>query len=469
MTDITFLGAARSVTGSRFLVRAGDCRLLVDCGLFQERELRSRNWEDFPFPPREIDAVILTHAHIDHCGYLPKLVREGFSGDIYCTPPTAEVVKVALLDSAKIHQEDAAYKKRRHEKEKRRGPYPEIPLYTVADAEAVFPHLATVPYRREVAVSPRVKLTFRDAGHIIGSSLVELKISVEGGEESLLFTGDLGRRHNPLLGSPEAVEGPDYLVVESTYGDRLHESGRAALDKLQAVIGETARKRGNVVIPTFAIERAQELLYFIKLLRQEEKIPALDCFIDSPMAIDITGIYSSFPEYLNGGHRDRLTGGGSPFTFPLLNMTRETKDSIAINRHRGPAIIMAGSGMCTGGRIKHHLVQNISRPESTILFIGYQARGTLGRGIVERPERVRILGKIHPVRARIETINGFSAHADRDGIINWLKKFTRPPKKVFVVHGEEESSLALAGTIRARFGWRTAVPSYGETLILQNR
>lgn len=467
MTTVTFLGGARSVTGSRFLIRAeGDC-LLVDCGLFQERELRARNWEDFPFPPGEIDAVILTHAHLDHCGYLPKLVREGFSGDIYCTPPTAEVVKIALLDSAKIHEEDAAYKKRRHEKEKRKGPYPEVPLYTTADAEAVFPHLVTVPYRASAAVSPRMKLTFRDAGHIIGSSLVELKVAGDGGEERLLFSGDLGRRRNPLLSNPETVEGADYLFLESTYGDRLHESQAAALGKLRGVINETAARGGKVVIPTFAIERAQELIYFIKLLREEEKIPALDCFIDSPMAIDITGIYASFPDYLNGGSLDRFAGGGSPFSFPLLNMTRDTRDSIAINSHRGPAIIMAGSGMCTGGRIKHHLVGQISRPESTILFVGYQARGTLGRAIQERPDEVRILGRNRPVRARIETINGFSAHADRDEIVGWLDKFALPPKRVFVVHGEEESSLALAETIRTRFGWDSSVPEYRQTINLR--
>ncbi len=469
MIEITFLGGARSVTGSRFLVRAGGGTLLVDCGLFQERELRSRNWEDFPFPPRQIDAVVLTHAHLDHCGYLPKLVREGFAGDIYCTPPTAEVVKIALLDSAKIHQEDAAYKKRRHQKEGRQGPYPEVPLYTVADAEAVFPHLVTVPYRKEVAVSPRVKLTFRDAGHIIGSALAELKIKDEGDPQSLLFSGDLGRKQNPLLASPEPVEETDFLFLESTYGDRLHESAPAALDKLRSVIVETAERGGKVVIPTFAIERAQELLYFIKQLLEAGDIPALDCFIDSPMAIDITGIYNSFPDYLNGDSRNQFSGGGSPFSFPLLNMTRETKDSIAINSHQGPAIIMAGSGMCTGGRIKHHLVQQISRPETTILFVGYQARGTLGRILLERPQKVRILGQDRLIRARIEQINGFSAHADRDEIVNWLGRITRAPKRVFVVHGEEKSSLALAETIQNRFDWETVVPAYQEIHILQNR
>lgn len=469
MTSVTFLGAARSVTGSRFLVQADSGNFLVDCGLFQERELRRYNWEDFPFPPRRIDAVIITHAHLDHCGYLPKLVREGFSGPIYCTPPTAEVARIALLDSAKIQMEDTAYKKRRHQKEGRKGPHPYIPLYTVADAEAVFPLFVTVPYRKKVRISPRATLVFRDAGHIIGSALVELKIEEESIEQSLLFTGDLGRKLNPVLNNPERVEGMDYLFTESTYGDRLHGSNREAIEKFRRVIVETVKRGGNVVIPTFAIERAQELLYSIKLFLQEKKIPDLDCFIDSPMAINITEVYNSFPDYLNGGNLDRLSGGGTPFSFPRLKMTRETKDSIAINSHSGPAIIMAGSGMCTGGRIKHHLVKNISRPESTILFVGYQARGTLGRVLLERPEEARILGRNRPVRARIEQISGFSGHADRDGIIGWMEKIVQPPKQVFVVHGEEESSLALAETIRTRFGWETIVPEYRQTLILQNR
>ncbi|MEA1928699.1 MAG: MBL fold metallo-hydrolase [Candidatus Auribacterota bacterium] len=463
MASIQFLGAARNVTGSRFILRTDESCLLIDCGLFQERKLRSRNWDDFPVPPREIDAVVLTHAHIDHCGYLPKLVREGFSGKIFCTPPTAAIAQVALLDSAKIHEEDAAYKKRRHRKEKRKGPHPEVPLYTVKDAEAVLPMLETVPYHQSRELTPSARVIFHDAGHIIGSSCLELRIKGGGEEKKLIFSGDLGRLNNPLLNDPERFEEADYIFVESTYGDRLHESGPEAIETLEKGIAETAHSGGNVVIPTFAIERAQELLYFIKQLMEEEKIPRLDCFIDSPMAINITEVYSSFTGYLDHINFNGENNDGSPFSFPTLKITRSADESKAINQHRGSAIIMAGSGMCTGGRIKHHLVQNIGRPESTLLFVGYQAQGTLGRILLEHPEEVRILGNIHKVRARIERINGFSAHADRDELLGWLSAFKNPPRKLFIVHGEEESALALAGSVREKFGWETVVPEYLET------
>ncbi len=467
MATVTFLGASGGVTGSRFLVRSEKSSVLVDCGLFQEREFRSRNWDAFPVPPREIEAVVLTHAHIDHCGYLPKLVREGFGGPVFCTPPTAEVARVTLLDSAKLQEEDAAYKKRRHEKEKRESPYPPVPLYTVKDAEAVMPLLRTAPYEEPVEVAPGVSVLFRDAGHIIGSSIVELRLRDGGSQKRLVFSGDLGRKHNPLLHDPAVVEGADYLFLESTYGDRNHESRSEAIGTLQRVIVETAGRGGKVIIPTFAVERAQELLYFIKRLTAEGKIPSLAVFVDSPMAIDITKIYRAFPEYLDREDLSGIRPGESPFSFPGLKMTRSTEDSKAINRHPGSAIIMAGSGMCTGGRIKHHLVQNISRPESAILFVGYQARGTLGRIILDRPSEVRILGDQHPVRARIEQINGFSAHADKDELLEWLSGFTTPPRKLFVIHGEEQSSQALAAAVRERFGWETVVPEYLETYSLR--
>ena len=463
MATVTFLGAARNVTGSRFILRTDDSCLLIDCGLFQERELRSRNWDDFPVSPREIDAVVLTHAHIDHCGYLPKLVDEGFSGKIFCTPPTAAVARVALLDSAKLQVEDAAYKKRRHKKEKRVSPNPYLPLYTVEDAEAVLPLLEKVPYHQSREISSDARVVFHDAGHIIGSSIVELWIGDGNDRKRLVFSGDLGRRNNPLLYDPEGLSGADYIFVESTYGDRLHESGEAAVKILERVIVETAEQGGNVIIPTFAIERAQELIYFINRLREEGKIPLLAGFIDSPMAIDITKIYASFPEYLDGVNFAGETSGGSPFSSSSIKMTRSTDDSKAINRHRGSAIIMAGSGMCTGGRIKHHLVHNIGRPESTVLFVGYQARGTLGRILLERPREARILGRSHPVRARIERINGFSAHADRDELLEWLSNFQKPPRKLFVIHGEEESALSLAEAVWDRSGWETIVPEYLET------
>ena len=444
MATITFLGAARNVTGSRFILRTDESCILVDCGLFQERDLRSRNWDDFPVPPKEIDAVVLTHAHIDHCGYLPKLVREGFYGKIFCTPPTAAVARVALLDSAKIHEEDAAYKKRRHKKENRKGAHPEVPLYTVKDAEAVLPLLEKVPYLEPRELTPSAEVVFHNAGHIIGSSCLEIRLRDGGEKKKLVFSGDLGRLNNPLLDDPEKFEDADYIFVESTYGDRLHESGGDAIGTLERVIAETSQAGGKVVIPTFAIERAQELIYFIKRMMSEGKIPTLTCYIDSPMAINITKIYSAFPGYLD--HITFTEDGldGSPFSFPSLKITRSADESKAINRHQGAAVIMAGSGMCTGGRIKHHLVHNIGRPESTLLFVGYQAKGTLGRILLEHPEEVRILGNIHKVRARIERINGFSAHADRDELLGWLSNFKKPPRKLFVIHGEEESALALA-------------------------
>lgn len=463
MASISFLGASRNVTGSRFMLRTKESNVLIDCGLFQERDLRFRNWEDFPFPPKEIDVVVLTHAHIDHCGYLPKLVREGFSGKILCTTPTVEVARVALLDSAKIHEEDAAYKKRRHKKENRKGPFPEIPLYTVKDAEAVLPLLDPVPYHKPRNLTPDAEVTFYDAGHIIGSSCLELRIREGVEEKKLIFSGDLGRLNNPLLSDPERFEEADYIFVESTYGNRLHESGQDAIETLKRVISETAQSGGNIVIPTFAIERTQELIYFLKRLIGEGQIPRLTCFIDSPMAANITKIYSSFPKYLDQETINEEGMDGSPFSFPSLVITKTSEESKEINEYQGSAVIMAGSGMCTGGRIKHHLVHNIGRPESTLLFVGYQARGTLGRILLGKPREVRILGKIHPVRARIEQINGFSAHADRDELIEWLSSFKSSPRKVFVIHGEEESSLALAETIRSKWGWETVIPDYMAT------
>ncbi|MDP8214088.1 MAG: MBL fold metallo-hydrolase [Candidatus Euphemobacter frigidus] len=466
MITVTFLGAARNVTGSRFIVRTGEICLLVDCGLFQERDLRYRNWEDFPVNPGEIDAVVLTHAHIDHCGYLPKLVREGFAGKIFCTPPTAGVARVALLDSAHIQEEDAAYKERRHKKKRQRGPYPEIPLYTVKDAEAVLPLLETVSYYQPRKISSTATVVFHDAGHIIGSSIVELRIGKSEERKRLIFSGDLGRRNNPLLNDPDLIEAADYVFVESTYGDRLHESGDEAVETLVKVITETAAAGGNIIIPTFAIERAQELLFFIKQLLEEGRIPRLPSFIDSPMAIDITKVYASYPEYLDHVNLSGAAGGGSPFLFPALKMTRSTEESKAINRRRGSALIMAGSGMCTGGRVKHHLVNNITRPESTVLFVGYQARGTLGRVILERPREVRILGRQFPVRARIEKINGFSSHADRDELMDWISGFKEPPRRLFVIHGEERASQSLARAVRDRLGFNTVVPAYLESYSL---
>ncbi len=459
---ITFLGAAENVTGSRFLVESGKSRILIDCGLYQEREFRTRNWEAFPVEPAGIDNVILTHAHLDHCGYLPRLARKGFKGKIFCTPPTTGIAQISLLDSAKIQEEDAKFKRKRHRREGRKGAYPEVPLYTIDDAKNAFSYFENVPYQKQIQISSDIKATFYDAGHILGAAMIELKIAEDGKEKRCIFSGDIGRWNRPILCDPTVFAKADYVFMESTYGNRLHEEKEVPVEKLQRVIVETKEAGGNVVIPTFAIERAQELLFYISKLLREDKIPHLIVFVNSPMAINVTEVFKEYSDYFDKEAKALMGRGDSPFEFPLLKTTRSVAESKAINYIKGTSIIMAGSGMCTGGRIKHHLVHNITRPESTILFVGYQAKGTLGREILERPERVRILGQIYPVRARIEKINGISAHADRDELLRWASGFKKPPEKTFIIHGEKEVAADFASTLRKSLKSEVIVPKYLE-------
>ncbi|MCK4905400.1 MBL fold metallo-hydrolase [bacterium] len=463
---IKFLGAVGDVTGSRFLLEGEKTQVLIDCGLYQGRGSRARNWEKFPADPTKIDSVILTHAHLDHCGYLPKLAKEGFKGKIFCTEPTAEIAKISLLDSAKIQVEDAEHKKRRHEKEGRKGPYPEVPLYTVEDAESVFPLLETVSYKETVQVAPNITATFYDAGHVLGSAMIELKSNNNGKETKIIFSGDIGRWDKPLLCDPTLFEKADYVLMETTYGDRLHEQKGPSVEKLQKIIVETVAKGGNIIIPTFAIERTQELLFHLSQLLRVKKIPALPVFIDSPMAINVTEVFKNHVNYFDEETRDLIKNGNSPFIFPSLKTTRSSEDSRKINDVKEPSIIMAGSGMCTGGRVKYHLLSNITRPESTILFVGYQARGTLGREILERPETVRILGAMHEVKARIEKINGFSAHADKDELLKWVSGFKEIPKKFFLVHGEKEVTEKFASFLKEKITSEIIIPEYLKEYIL---
>ena len=453
---LKFLGAAGNVTGSRFLLENENHRILVDCGMFQERDFRFHNWEKFPVPPSSIDAVVLTHAHLDHCGYLPKFIKEGFKGKIFCTPPTSEIAQIALLDSAKLQEEDAIFKKRRHEKEGRKGPYPEIPLYTIEDTKKVFPHFVTFPYNREFQITPDIKITFHDAGHILGSAMIEVK--VDG--KTIVFSGDIGRWNKPILCDPTIFKKADYVVMESTYGNRVHEEQFSSEEKLQEVIVETQKRGGNVVIPTFAIERAQELLYYLSELLREDKIPHLLTFVDSPMAINVTKVFRKYSNYFNVEMRNLLKTGKSPFDFPLLRLTMSTEESKMINYIKGTSIIMAGSGMCTGGRIKHHLRNNITNPESTILFVGYQAKGTLGREILEGKEEVRIHGQFYPVRAKIGKINGFSAHGDKNELLKWISSIKKIPEKIFIVHGEEDVSKDFASFLRKNLTSEVIIPDY---------
>jgi len=463
---LKFLGAARSVTGSRYSIESHSVKLLVDCGLYQERELRSRNWGPFPVPPHTLDALLLTHAHLDHCGLLPKLVREGFRGKVYCTTATSDIAEIMLLDSAKLQQEDAEFKRKRHEQEGKRDPFPEVPLYTVEDVEASLPLFSPVHYGESFQLGNGIKATLFDAGHVLGSAMIMLTVNEGGMERTILFSGDVGRWNAPMLRDPTLFAEADYVVVESTYGDRLHESFADISDRLAQEINLTLRAGGNIVVPSFALERAQEVLYYLNKLTMQRRIPQMKVFLDSPMAVSINKIFERHPELYDQEMTRLVHANKSPFDLPGLKVSYALDESKIISNLTSGAMIIAGSGMCTGGRIKHHLVTNISRPESTILFVGYQAVGTLGRQIVDGAKTVRILGQYYPVRARIAQIHGFSAHADRDELLRWLSGLKKAPKHVFVTHGESEVAESFGNFLRKKTGWDISIPDYLEEVEL---
>jgi metallo-beta-lactamase family protein len=460
-----FLGAAGYVTGSRFLIEAGRSRVLVDCGLCQERENLCHNWDPLAVSPATIQSVLLTHAHLDHCGWLPRLVKEGFRGRIYCTAPTIDIARILLADSARIMEEDAEAKRLRHQREGRRGPYPEVPLYTVQDAEAVSRLFTPVQYGRPVQVAQHISAEFRDAGHILGSATVRVSVARGRSEQSILFSGDLGRPGRPIVQDPDGQRGASSVVIESTYGDRVHPREDVE-ERLGQVIRETVAAGGNVVIPAFAVERAQELMYHLGRLVTSGRIPPVPVLLDSPMAQSVTQVFEKYPDLLDPDVARALRAGRSPFDFPGLRYVRGQQESEGVDRTAGSKVIIAGSGMATGGRIKRHLINNIGRPESTVLFVGYQAQGTLGRQILDGMKPVRILGAMYPVRARIERIDAFSAHADRDGLLEWLESLRPAPQRVFLVHGEEAAARSFGQLLHGRNGWDVSVPAHGETVDL---
>ena len=464
---LRFLGAAKNVTGSSYYLESNHTRLLVDCGLYQEREFRGRNWESFLISPHNINAVLLTHAHLDHCGLLPKLVRDGFQGKIYCTAATADISEIMLLDAAKLQEEDAEFKRKRHEREGRKGPFPEIPLYTVDDAKISLPQFIPVPYRQPIQLGDGVKATFYEAGHVFGSSMIKILINQGGEERTIIFSGDVGRWNKPILRDPTVFNEADYVLIESTYGDRLHEGGGEIGNNLAQIIHSTLGAGGNIVVPSFAFERAQEILYYLNKLLTEGHIPQLMVFLDSPMAISINEVFTRHPKLYDEEMSELVNRDKSPFDFPGLGLARTVDESKAINHIEGTTMIIAGSGMCTGGRIKHHLVANISRPESTILFVGYQAVGTLGREIVDSASEVRILGQRYPVRAKIAQITGFSAHADRDELFKWLSGLKSAPRHVFITHGESEAARSFSVFLEKKTGWNISVPEYREEVVLE--
>jgi metallo-beta-lactamase family protein len=464
--QLTVLGANRQVTGSRYCLEAGGRRIMIDCGMFQEREFLARNWESCPVSAQDFDALLLTHVHVDHSGLLPKLVRDGFVGPIYTTRPSVELAAVVLRDAAHIQMEDALFKQKRHRKEGRSGRFPVVPLYTEADVERVLPRLKPVPYRKPIAVNDVFSVTFHDAGHILGSAMLEVRVTEGATTHSVLFSGDIGQWNRPIVRDPTLFERADFVVMESTYGDRDHDGGEDIGDQLRTVINSTVSRGGSVIVPTFAIERAQELMYYISRLAYAGSIPHVEVFLDSPMAANVTDIFLKFRDCYDEETWQLINSGQSPLRFPGLRLVRTVKESQAINSLKMPCIIMASAGMCNAGRIKHHLRHHIGNPHDTILFVGYQARGTLGRQILDGAEEVRIHGNMQRVRARIEQIHGLSAHADRRGLLRWLGHLQEAPRRVFVTHGEEDSSLAFARQINEQLKWPVHVPQYAESVPL---
>jgi metallo-beta-lactamase family protein len=463
---LNFCGAAQNVTGSCYHLAVNGQQLLIDCGFFQEHKLKSRNWDPFPFHANEIDAVLLTHAHLDHCGLLPKLRKAGFEGRIHTTPATADIAQIVMLDAAHIQEEDIRHKQQRHQREGRTSPHPYEPLFTVSDAESVLPRFVTTDYEQTVAVGDGIEATFHDAGHILGSASIMLKITSGGETRRVLFSGDLGRYDTPIIRDPAAIAEADYVIIESTYGNRLHKPNAGIPAALADVIGATVEAGGNILIPSFAVERTQELLFHLHNLQRQDRIPHLLAFVDSPMAIRVTDVFKRHPKLFDAETTAMLARGEHPCDFSGLKMSASVDQSKAINYIRGSALIIAGSGMCTGGRIKHHLRKNITRPESTILFIGYQAVGTLGRIILEGADSVRIHGGNYPVKARIHKINGFSAHGDRNELNRWISNLKNKPRRVIVSHGEPDAATAFAEFIHDQHGWDTTVAEYLTPLTL---
>lgn len=457
MAKITFLGAAGTVTGSKYLIEAGGKRLLVDCGLFQgPNELTQRNWDRLPIDPATIDWVLLTHAHIDHTGYLPRLVHNGFRGPIFADAATHELCELLLPDSAHLQEEDAAYAARKAYTSHK----PPLPLYTVADAEAALKQLKDIPRADVYTISPEFSVRTHDAGHILGSTWLELTITENGKQTLGVFSGDLGRYDQPILKDPEPPSRADFLLCESTYGDRDH--GTASVpDELAEVINRVAKRGGMIVIPAFAVGRTQTLMYYLRELADAQRIPQLPVYVDSPMAISVTDIYARHREDHDLDFtREEQQGERDPLNLREVHMTRSVEDSKKINEVVAPCIIISASGMATGGRILHHLAKRLPDSRSAVLLVGYQAEGTNGRALQDGAQYLRIFGEEVRVRAEIVTLEQLSAHAGRSELLRWLSGFSAPPRQTFLVHGEPNALEALRAGIAARFHWPVMVPAY---------
>ncbi len=452
---IGFYGAAETVTGSRHLLNLGGKRVLVDCGLFQgSGELKNLNWQEFPVDPSEIDAVIITHAHTDHIGYLPKLVRDGYRGPIYATPSTAAVCRISLPDSGRLQEEDARYRNKKNLTHHA----PALPLYTEGDAYACLKQFKPVHYWEFKDLPEGATFRFMPAGHILGSAFVELYF--DNGER-ILMSGDLGRYNQPIIVDPVDVEYAEYLVVESTYGDRLHPKEDPA-EIIEKIIIDAHHSGSCILVPSFAIGRTQELLYILRQLQDGGRIPRIPIYVDSPMATSTTLLYHDHTEDHDEDMKLKMTQDHDPLRPSNLQFVKDRAQSQAINSQSGPMLVISGSGMCSGGRITHHLLHRLADPNTIVLFTGYQAEGTLGRRIIDGEPVVRILKEEVAVNARVEKLSSLSAHADQGEIMHWLGKFKSPPRKTFVVHGEPQAQGILREKIETELGWDVVIPKHGE-------
>ncbi|MGD9818908.1 MAG: MBL fold metallo-hydrolase RNA specificity domain-containing protein [Desulfomonilaceae bacterium] len=467
MIKVTCFGAARSVTGSNYLIETpGGVKFVVDCGLFQgSREIERQNWYDWGYDPKQIKNVILTHAHIDHSGRIPKLVKDGFSGRIITSPPTAELCRVMLLDSAHVQEMEAEWQSRRN---RRQAKTPIQPLYTKIDAEKSLEYLNPVELDEVIELEPGVEARLRNSGHVLGSCAVEIWVKNASSETKIVFSGDLGKQDQLIVKDPFKIGSADYVFVESTYGNRLHRSFEASKAEFLEAIKYAVSNNEKVIIPAFALERTQEIIYVLGEFSREGKIPQIPIFLDSPLAIRATEIFRNNRKYLDEEAQKIVDKGLDPFDIPNLKMTLTAPESMKINEFKGSAIIISANGMCSAGRIKHHLKHNLWRPGSSLVIVGFQGEGTTGRQIVEGAKSVRIFGEKVAVRAKVFTIGGFSAHADQADLLNWISHFDqKPAPKVFVIHGEPLSVDTFANKVRKQFGFEVYSPRLRETLQLE--
>ena len=483
MTSITFLGAAQTVTGSKYILDTGSAKVLIDAGLFQGlKELRERNWQSLPIPAREIDAIVLTHAHLDHCGYLPRLVSQGFRGRVFCTAGTKDLCRLVLPDSGRIQEEDAA-NANRHRYSKHEVA---LPLYTEADALNAVSLLQPVGYDRPLPVADGIEVEFISAGHLLGSAYAR----VQTGGRTILFGGDLGRFNRPVLPDPTMIEQADYLLVESTYGNRIHDPDDDG-EQLAVLIRETATRGGKMIIPAFAIGRVEELLYWIKRLEEEQRVPILPVYVDSPMAVEALARYSERLQELDPELQpekvDQIAPHGPAAHEPQERRKRQARqerdvcafctkrfrtigsaqESKELTASKIPAIVISASGMATGGRVLHHLKAALPDPRNAVVFAGYQAEGTRGRRLVDGEREIKIHGQMIPVHAQVARLDSMSAHADADEILRWLRGFTAPPRRTFLVHGEPPAMEALKARVVKELGWTLHVPAWLEKVDLE--